>query len=122
MGKYGESVARQRQVGVGGNTVWSRTPSELGDKIVRSAGKRRDAQIAHHVYLNGQLGEWEPRQPQWQHCGELWLTHGVDSEEVEVVDDESLVDDATGVVEAACECIVVVIRGPLKAGCDVSRG
>ena len=59
--------------------------------------------------MNGQLGEWEPRQPQWQHWGELWLTH--DKEEVEVADDESLVDDATGVVEAACECIVVVIGG-----------
>lgn len=25
-------------------------------------------------YLNGQLGAWSPRQPQWQHWGALWLT------------------------------------------------
>ena len=26
------------------------------------------------IYLKGQLGAWLPRQPQWQHWGELWFT------------------------------------------------
>lgn len=28
-------------------------------------------------YLNGQLGAWSPRQPQWQHWGALWVTADV---------------------------------------------
>jgi len=43
--------------------------------------------------LKGQLGEWAPRQPQWQHWGELWLMH--DSEVVAAVD---LLKDATAAV------------------------
>ncbi|KAF8890098.1 hypothetical protein BD779DRAFT_1705634 [Infundibulicybe gibba] len=28
-------------------------------------------------YLKGHVGEWLPRQPQWQHWGELWFTQMV---------------------------------------------
>jgi hypothetical protein len=32
------------------------------------------------VYLKGHVGEWLPRQPQWQHWGELWLMHALSLE------------------------------------------
>lgn len=37
------------------------------------------------VYLKGQLGACEPRQPQWQHWGELWSRVLVGTPEEEVV-------------------------------------
>lgn len=53
------------------------------------------------IYLKGQLGEWAPRQPQWQHWGELWLT-------VAVVVEDWLVDATAAEVAATAveECIV----------------
>lgn len=38
----------------------------------------RDAARPHQgrAHLNGHVGAWSPRQPQWQHCGRFWL-HGV---------------------------------------------
>jgi len=63
------------------------------------------------VYLKGQLGEWAPRQPQWQHWGELWLTHDDSVVCAEVLDATAVDEDewcATArVVEVdVVECIV----------------
>lgn len=41
--------------------------------------------------MKGQVGEWLPRQPQWQHWGELWSRH-------------ELEDDSEVVVEVSCCC------------------
>lgn len=38
-------------------------------------------------YLKGQEGEWVPRQPQWQHWGELWSMHAAGVEEAAGADD-----------------------------------
>jgi len=40
--------------------------------------RRREGGRGHILYLKGQVGEWLPRQPQWQHWGELWLMHELD--------------------------------------------
>jgi len=57
------------------------------------------------LYLKGQLGEWDPLQPQWQHWGELWFTQGEAAREVVVVVcvDEAADDDATTKREEAEE-------------------
>ena len=40
--------------------------------VIRS----KESELAHDdVHLNGQVGEWLPRQPQWQHCGLLQFTN-----------------------------------------------
>jgi hypothetical protein len=50
---------------------------------VPSCSKERERRTAvwKRYHLNGQVGEWLPRQPQWQHCGELRFTQASRSAE-----------------------------------------
>lgn len=75
----------------------------------RKRERNRELRTAH-PYLKGQDGEWLPRQPQWQHWGELWLMHELDVEEEAV---ELMIDDwatATAEKEELVEVHMVVGR------------
>ena len=59
-----------------------RSDVEAGEGRTKTA--TRKLMIHACGYLNGHVGAWAPRHPQWQHCGALWLTARLLASEVVV--------------------------------------